>query len=706
MNIDHGEYQALVNDLRRALLKTARQHLSGDKIKTIELAFEVANHAHYGQFRKSGEPYITHPIEVATFIAEWGLDEQTIAGALMHDVIEDTPVTKEELARIFNPSIAELVDSVTKLDKLNFESEEIAHAEYFRKVVLAMAKDVRVIIIKLADRMHNMLTLGSMRKEKQRRIALETMEIYVPIANRIGLHKVHLDLANESFKYLYPKRFEVLTKATNVAQAQREPITKEILYRIESSLNSNAIKAELVTRQRTIYNLYTKMMKSKESFNRIYDFFEIKIIVNTIGDCYLTLGVIHSLYQPIPGKFKDFIAVPKNNGYQSLHSTTMGPNGTPIQIHIRTKEMEEVAEQGVISHWLKQQSNHDYNAAKKQTSTWLNNILDIQSSTFTASDFLDNIKKDLSPQNIYVFTPKGKILHLPVGATPIDFAYAIHTDIGDHCQRAKINQKYVPLHRKLKNGDIVDILTSPEREPEVEWLNFVVSGKAISKIKSYFKEIRFDAEVNVGLDRLNQGLLIAGYDTMIDKEFLVGYVNKNYRSMTVDDFLQQVGSSEIPVLTAVHSFLGLEKDEAIRINMSLCSNTPIVQDDSCYPLPDEEILAHLNRNGELEIHRTKCPKLRSIGLDKLTKVSIINDTGNELLANVIITINNSPGTFSKLSGVIAERKINLEEIHQDRSTTQDRVVVRLTITTHSVNEINNLLQHLLEYDFVINAYRL
>lgn len=708
MNVDHGEYQNLVNELRRTLLKTSRLHLPSEKVKTIELAFEVANHAHYGQFRKSGEPYITHPIEVATFISEWGLDEQTIAGALMHDVIEDTPVTKEELARIFNPSIAELVDSVTKLDKLNFESEEIAHAEYFRKVVLAMAKDVRVIIIKLADRMHNMLTLGSMRKDKQRRIALETMEIYVPIANRIGLHKVHLDLANESFKYLYPTRFEVLTKATESAQSQREPVTQDILHKIQSSLNSNAIKGEIILRQRTIYNLYSRMVKAKESFNRIYDFFEIKIIVNTIGDCYLTLGVIHSLYQPIPGKFKDYIAVPKNNGYQSLHSTTMGPNGTPIQIHIRTKEMEEVAEQGVISHWLKQQNNHDYDyqEAKKQTSSWLNNILDIQSSTFTASDFLDNIKKDLSPQSIYVFTPKGKIIHLPKGATPLDFAYAIHTDIGDHCQRAKVNQKYVPLYRKLKNGDIIDILTSPEREPEVEWLNFVVSGKAISKIKSYFKEIRFDEEVNVGLIRLNQGLLIAGHDTMVDKESLSDFVSKNYRNMTVENFLQEVGSSEIPVLTAVHSFLDLEKNEAIRINLSRCSKTPIVQDDSCYPLPDEEIYATLNRAGELEIHRTKCHKVRTLGLDKLTKVTIINDIANELLASVIITISNLPGTFSKLSGILAERKINMEEIHQDRSTIQDQVVVRLTITTHSSNEVNNLLDHLSEYDFVISAYRL
>lgn len=705
MEINHGEYQNLVDTLRRKLLQAARKNMHGEKIKTIELAFQVANHAHLGQFRKSGEPYITHPIEVATFIAEWDLDEQTIAGALLHDVIEDTPVTKEELSRIFGPSVADLVDSVTKLDKLHFESEEAAHAEYFRKVVLAMAKDVRVILIKLADRMHNMLTLGSMRRDKQRRIALETMEIYVPIANRIGLHKVHLQLAEESFKYLHPTRYKVLAAAADVAHQNRLPVIHEILTNIESALRSNAIKGEFKYRQRTIYNLYTRMLKRKESFNRIYDIFEIKIIVETIGECYLALGVIHNLYQPIPSKFKDYIAVPKNNGYQSLHSTTMGPKGTPIQIHIRTKEMEEIAEQGIISHWLKQQQGTDFNKAKKQTSNWLNNILDIQSSTFSATDFLDNIKKDLSPRNIYVFTPRGKILHLPQGSTPIDFAYAIHTDIGDHCHRAKVNQKYVSLNHKLQNGDIIDILTTPDSEPDAEWLNYATSGRAISKIKQYLKEQKFDVDINNGIKLLTLGLHISGKDMIIDQMSFDEFIAQHYPNLSFDELMQKIGTIEIPVLKVVHQVLGLQTESPININLSRCI-LPILQDDECCPLPGENTLARITRKGELELHFTKCSRKRTIGLDNLTSVTIVNDNGSEFLSKILVVIDNTPGTFNKLSSIIAERKINIEEIHQDRTEDHKHVITKLIITIHDINEVESLIANISEHDFVVKAVHL
>lgn len=704
MVINHGEYQPLVDGLRRRLLQAARKNMHGDKIRIIELAFQVANHAHLGQFRKSGEPYITHPIEVATLIAEWDLDEQTIAGALLHDVIEDTPVTKEELSRIFGPSVAELVDSVTKLDKLHFESEEVAHAEYFRKVVLAMAKDVRVILIKLADRMHNMLTLGSMRREKQRRIALETMEIYVPIANRIGLHKVHLNLAEESFKYLYPTRYRVLAAAADVAHQSRLPILRDILGNIESALKSNAIKGEFKYRQRTIYNLYSRMLKRHESFNSIYDIFEIKIIVETIGDCYLALGVIHNLYQPIPGKFKDYIAVPKNNGYQSLHSTMMGPKGRPLQIHIRTKEMEEIAEQGIVSHWLKQQQGINFNKAKHQTSNWLNNILDIQSSTFSASDFLDNIKKDLSPRNIYVFTPRGKILHLPQNATPVDFAYAIHTDIGDHCHRAKVNQRYVALNYKLQNGDIVDILTAPDQEPDSEWLNFVTSGRAISKIKQYLKEQKFDVDVTNGVQLLTKGLQLVGYSSPTDNTSLKNAIAENYPRLEYDELMQKIGSGDISALRVVQTLLKLSEEQAPTIYLSNC-NLPILQDEVCCPLPGETILARLTRRGKLELHRERCNKNKLIGLDNLTPVTIINNNETKFLAKVMIVIDNLPGTFSKLSIIIAERKINMEEIFQERTEDHAHVVARLTITTHDLSEIDDLLNDISEHDFVIKAVR-
>ena len=599
MTIDHGEYQELVDSLRRKLLKTARKTMHGDKIKTIELAFQVANQAHLGQFRKSGEPYITHPIEVATFIAEWDLDEQTIAGALMHDVIEDTPVTKEELARIFGNNIAELVDSVTKLDKLHFESEAAAHAEYFRKVVLAMAKDVRVILIKLADRMHNMLTLGSMRADKQKRIARETMEIYVPIANRIGLHKVHLELAEESFKYLYPMRYKILKHAAEKALIDRQPTIQAILTNIEAAMRANGIHAEFKYRQRTISNIYNRMLKRNDTFNNIYNIFEVKVIVDKIGDCYLALGVLHSIYQPIPSRFKDYIAIPKTNGYQSLHSTTMGPNGTPIQLHIRTKEMEEIAEQGVISHWIKENHSSNYNKASKQTSNWLSNILDIQSSTATATDFLDNILKDLSPNNIYVFTPKGRILHLPKGSTPVDFAYAIHTNVGCFCSKARINQRLSSLDTKLQNGDIIEIITNNSSEPDKEWLNFAVTGKAISKIKQYFKEQKSDEEISCGISLFNYGLAMTGHSDLVNNR-LDEFISKNYPRSNHDEFLQRIGSGDLSVLNVVEQYTGKQ----IEIHLSKCI-IPIIQDIKCYPVPGEEILARINRRGELELHYNK-----------------------------------------------------------------------------------------------------
>lgn len=704
MEINHGEYQGLVDSLRRKLLQTARQNMHGKKIETIELAFQVANHAHLKQFRKSGEPYITHPIEVATLIAEWGLDEQTIAGALMHDVIEDTPVTKEELTRIFGPSIAELVDSVTKLDKLHFESEEAAHAEYFRKVVLAMAKDIRVILIKLADRMHNMMTLGSMRRDKQRRIALETMEIYVPIANKIGLHKVHLELAEESFKYIHPYRYQVLAAAADKTHQARLPVIHDILTNINSTLKSNAITGEFKYRERTIYNLYMSMMKCQQSFNRIYNTFEIKVIVNTIGDCYLSLGVIHSLYQPIPGKFKDYIAVPKSNGYQSIHSTMIGPKGVPIQIHIRTQEMEEIAEYGIISHGIKYQDDGDFSSAKKQASNWLNNILDIQSSTFSATEFLENIKKDLSPRSIYTFTPRGKIIHLPQNATPIDFAYTIHTDIGNHCFRAKVNQSSVPLNHKLQNGDIVDIITTIDSEPDAEWLNYATSGRAISKIKQYLKEQKYDEDISNGVYLLSHALTLVGSELIASEEVLERFVKKNYPRISLADFEQKIGVNEIPVLKVVRELIGLADDSVLNIKLSNC-NLTIVQDDACCPLPDEVILAKITRKGEFELHRTSCRKNRTIGLDKLVSVTITNDTEMEFISKILITIDNLPGTFNKLASIIAERQINMEEIFQERHENHALVNVRLTITSHSAKEIDELLANVVDNDFVIKAVR-
>lgn len=703
MNLDYGLFQSLVDEKKETLLKSAKRNLTFEELNKVSLAYQVAGFAHFDQKRKSGEPYIIHPIEVATIIAEWDLDCVTICSSLLHDVVEDTSVTKEDIAQIFGSEIAELVDSVTKLEKINFETDELAHAEYFRKVVLAMAKDIRVILIKLADRMHNILTLSSMKPEKQRKIALETMEIYVPIANKIGLHCVHLKLAEESFKYLYPYRYKVLHHAVEVAQQKRRPIIESILHNILGSTKSNGINASFISRQRAIYNIYRRMVRRQLNFDRIYDIFEIKIIVETIRDCYLTLGVIHSLYQPLPGKFKDYIAIPKSNGYQSLHSTLMGPQGIPLQIHIRTNAMEEVAENGIICHWLKNKNNDAYLSANKRTANWISNILDIQASTFSAHEFLSNIKQDLSPIDIYVFTPKGKIIILPKGATPIDFAYFIHSDIGNQCYQAKINSKLAKLDTVLQNGDIVQIITNQNTEPTPEWLDMVSSGKAISRIKQYFKEQKYDEDISNGIKLINYAIEALGSNLRITSESLELVVKKFYPKLTTQEVEHCVGVSSLSALNVAKHIIGILDDEALEIKLSNCNHIDVIQDINCLALPNEKLYARITRNGEMVIHKLNCKQNKIIGLDNLAFVHIINDTGRLFLAKIHVILFNIPGTFTRFSSIISERNINIVELKQEVST-EEYASIKATLGVLDINQLEDLYDTLSEVDFVDKVY--
>ena len=606
------------------------------------------------------------------------------------------------MEQIFGHNIANLVDAVTKLEKLNFESEEIAHAEYFRKVVLAMAKDVRVILIKLADRLHNVLTLSSMKLEKQKKIALETMEIYVPIANKFGLHKVHLQLADESFKYLNPFRHMVLLKAVNEAQEKRRPIIEAILQNIGNSLKSNGVIAEFIYRQHSIYNLYVRMKIRGQNFNRIYDIFEIKIFVKDIRDCYLTLGVLHSLYQPMPRKFKDYIAIPKSNGYQSLHSTLMGPNGTPIQIHIRTKAMDEVAENGIISHCLKHPDDKSLNLPYK-TNSWINNILDIQASTFSANEFLDSLKNDLSPGDIYVFTPKSKIVLLPRGSTALDFAYFIHSDVGNHCYQASVNQKLVRLNHKLHNGDIIKIITKESSEPKESWLSFVVSGKATSKIRQYFKEQKFDEHANNGMKLLNLGIsLFNNHSEPITDDVLDEITKKYYPKLSSEEIKHKIGTGNLSILNLVKKICNHQLDEPLVINLSKCNNIKVFQDDLCLPLPGDKVLAKITLQGELLIHRTSCKLTNQLGLDNLTSALIINDIDYVFASKIQFFILNQRGAIARLSAVIADRNINIIELSHS-VTTKDLGVIDITMGVRERSEVENLVEALLAKEYIKKA---
>jgi guanosine-3',5'-bis(diphosphate) 3'-pyrophosphohydrolase len=703
MILDYGKFQKIVDNKLNNLFNILKKNNYNEKdIKLVSLAFNVANHAHYEQKRKSGEPYITHPIEVASIVSDWNLDAITIASSLLHDVIEDTNVSAKDIEQIFGIEIAQLVDSVTKLDKINFESEEIAHAEYFRKVVLAMSKDIRVILIKLADRLHNIMTLDSMKPEKRQKIALETMEIYVPIANKIGLHKLHLQLADASFKYIYPYRYKVLEKAVTTSQNNRKPIIESILQNIKGGIKSSGIKADFIYRQRGIYNLYRRMVRRHQSFNRIYDIFEIKIIVNTVRECYLALGVLHSLYQPLPGKFKDYIAIPKSNGYQSLHSTLMGPKGVPLQIHIRTKVMDTIAENGIISHWIKNKNVAEFMSANQRTTSWLNNILDIQASSFSAHEFLTSIKQDLSPIDIYVFTPKGKIIILPKNSTALDFAYHIHSDLGNHFLNAKINNQLTKINTKLQNGDIIEIIIDKNIEPSIEWLEFVSSGKAISRIKKYLKEQKYDENIINGQKLINYCLESLGSDSIANKDILQSVISKFYPKFTIEDLEHCAGVGSVSPLNIAKQILQLD-NKYIDIKLSNCNNITVKQDINCMILPGENSLAVLNRYGELIIHKENCKQIKNLNLDNLSFVHILNDTGVNFLAKIIVTMKNVPGTLNKLSGIIAEKNINIIEVSQNM-TSEDFAEITAIISVFDLKQLEDLRDSLYKSGFVEKLY--
>lgn len=700
MELDYGSYNNLVEEKKQDLIKSAKSHLERDKIDVIKLAINVASHAHYGQTRKSGEPYITHPIEVATIISNWNLDENTIAGAILHDVVEDTEISKIDIARVFGQNIAELVDGVTKLEKLTFESEEIAHAEYFRKVVLAMAKDIRVILIKLADRLHNMLTLGAMRPDKRTRIALETMEIYVPIANRIGLHRVHLQLANECLRHLHPYRYHIISKAIDNAQAQIAPMLNDILNSIGNALKSNGINAQFNYRKRSMSNIYNRMKKLGIKFESIYNIFEIKIVTEKIGDCYLILGVLHNLYRPLPGKFKDYIAIPKSNGYQSLHSTLVGPNGRPLEVHIRTREMEDIAENGIITHWLKQKDENHFASAKERTHSWINNILDIQSSAFSANDFLDNIKQDLSPGDIYVFTPKGKIILLPKNSTPLDFAYYIHSNLGNHCAIAKINEKNVKLDTKLQNGDIVEIVSDENVEPNESWLGLVSSGKATSRIKQYLKEQKYDENLERGGKLIIDA--VATFDKKIEvtDNLLEDIIRLHYPKLSLADLKHQVGIGSHSILKLVRKILNYDDSKTLQLKTAMAL-MPIIQDDLCLATPGDKIAAKITHHNEIIIHKQICKQVTRNTPDSWTAIELINDDNQVFAARVQVLLLNKPGTFNKLTELIARDNMNIIEISQEVYDNENAIVT-VKIGTQNKQQIDNLIVGFSTQPFITN----
>ncbi|MCX8016668.1 MAG: bifunctional (p)ppGpp synthetase/guanosine-3',5'-bis(diphosphate) 3'-pyrophosphohydrolase [Rhodocyclaceae bacterium] len=496
------DYERFINELRG--------YLKPEDVETVAAAYHFSANAHRGQFRLSGDPYISHPLAVAETLAHWRLDPQALAAALLHDVMEDTAITKAQIAQDFGKVTAELVDGVSKLDRIEHQSFEEAQAENFRKMLLAMAQDVRVILIKLADRLHNMRTLDAVRPEKRRRIAKETLEIYAPIANRLGLNTLYRELQELAFRNLHPLRYRVLAKAVKAARGNRREVVGKILAAIEARLPEWHIQAEVMGREKHLYGIYRKMRDKHLSFSQVLDIYGFRIVVADIPSCYLALGALHALYKPVPGKFKDYIAIPKANGYQSLHTTLIGPYGMPVELQIRTREMHHIAETGVASHWL-YKDEQSLSELHKTTHQWLQSLLELQIASNDSAEFLEHVKVDLFPGEVYVFTPAGKILSLRRGATAVDFAYAVHTDIGNRCIACKINHEHMPLRTELRNGDRVEIITAPNAAPNPNWLSFVKTGKARAQIRHFLKNKQNEESAALGEHLLAQALASLGH---------------------------------------------------------------------------------------------------------------------------------------------------------------------------------------------------
>jgi GTP diphosphokinase / guanosine-3',5'-bis(diphosphate) 3'-diphosphatase len=654
-------------------------YLPAPDVALVSRAFEFSESAHRGQFRKSGEPYITHPLAVASILSQWRLDAQGLAAALLHDVMEDTSVTKGELEKKFGKPVADMVDGVSKLDQIEFDTREEAQAESFRKMLLAMARDVRVILIKLADRLHNMRTLDAMAQAHKKRIAKETLDIYAPIANRLGLNALFLELQDLCFKHLYPLRYRILAKAIKAARGNRREVMNRLLEVIREGFAKSGLVAVVTGREKTIFSVYKKMREKHYTFSQVFDIYGVRVLVPDKTSCYAALGVLHELYKPIPGKFKDYVAIPKANGYQSLHSTLFGPFGTPLEVQIRTHDMHRVAEAGVAAHWLyKTDGELDLAEAQKETSRWLQSLLEIQSESGDSKEFLEHIKGDLFPDEIYVFTPKGKIMALPRGATAVDFAYGVHTDIGHHCVAARINYELLPLRTELKNGDHVEILTSPTARPNPSWLSFVSTGKARSRIRHYLKGLQQKESAALGERLLNQALATLKVEPESITWDRWEAIAKEYGSKTHIEILADIGLGKrlsFVVAQALTKTSGKSDDPQATANAKLGSLTlrgvegvAIQYAKCCRPIPGDTILGQFRRGQGLLVHSRDCVTLKKQRVDaaELVDVEWAPDVEGTFETGLRLLVADRRGLLAELATAIAEAEANINAVSMER----------------------------------------
>ncbi len=684
-------------------------YLEPEQISQVQRAFVEARDAHEGQLRASGEPYITHPVAVAAYLAEMRMDHETLMAALLHDVIEDTRLTREDLAELFGAGVADLVAGVSKLDKIEFNSREEAQAENFQKMIMAMVQDIRVILIKLADRLHNMRTIFVLRPDKRRRIARETLEIYAPIANRLGIHNIKNEMEELGFEALYPQRYRVIKESVKRSSGNRKEIAKRILSDLQGRLGERAIPGQVLGREKHLYSIYQKMVGKERQFEQVMDVYAYRIIVDDVDTCYRALGAAHSLFKPKPGRFKDYIAIPKANGYQSLHTSLVGPHGVPVEIQIRTRDMDQMAERGVAAHWLYKQPGDNPTTAQQRARRWMHSLLELRQSAGSTFEFIESVKTDLFPEEIYVFTPDGRIIELPEGATPVDFAYMVHSDIGNTCVGARVDGAAFPLSKALKSGQMVEIITSPGARPNAAWLNFVVTSKARSRIRQLLKNQRQEESVGLGRRLLNHAL----GDHRLEEipEEAVKALLKDLRQPSLDALLADIGVGnamsaviakrllgELPTIAEGKRRFPIKGAEGLLLSYARC----------CHPIPGDAIIAHVSPGKGLVIHHESCKNIRGYDKEPERYFPVAWDTSQlqdeTFQAALRIDIINHQGALAKLTSIIASAESNIHSL-----TTEERdgriYSIRLVLSTRDRIHLARIMKRIRVIPDVVRVSR-
>ena len=716
-----------------AALMDNLDYLDSTSVELVRQAYRFADEAHLGQLRNSGEPYITHPIAVAAQCATWKLDAQALMAALLHDAMEDCGVTKSDLIDRFGAPVAELVDGLTKLDKLQFDTREENQAESFRKMLLAMARDVRVILIKLADRTHNMRTLSDMPRSKWGRISSETLEIYAPIAHRLGLNQTYRELQDLAFRHLHPWRYATLAKAVGKARNRRRDLVQKVQADVDAAFARIGMPVRLAGREKTLYAIYQKMTLKHLSFAQVTDIYGFRVIVPSITDCYTALGILHQMYKPVPGKFKDHIAIAKLNGYQSLHTTLVGPSGVNIEFQMRTEEMHLIAEAGVAAHWLYKAQDADGATAERLGTKWLQSLLDIQNETRDAAEFWDHVKVDLFPDAVYVFTPKSQIMALPRGTTVVDFAYAIHSNIGNHTSGAKINNEQVPLRTELKNGDVVEIITTPTATPNPAWLGFVRSGRARSKIRHHLKTLAQTESESLGEKLLTQALRAEGLEQLPESddatqtiwEKLLRFTGNRSRSELMTDIglgkrIATIVAKRLMVLMSEH---GHRPDALLMTRERYTSHETVSQggvtlDGSegasikyahcCRPIPGDSIVGYLGRGEGLVVHATACAianRLQNKDSERFITVDWAEEPTRMFETRIIVTVNNGKGVLARVAADLARSEADITHVDMDDETALDTIDLRFIIAVRDQTHLESALRNLRRTPAVLRAIR-